>query len=60
VLVDVNMSKLGIELLVHLRQKPNRLAIVTVNNQLMARIEPEVSEETLPPDRLFRCIGKSL
>ena len=57
--MDVNMSKLGIELLVHLRQKPNRLAIVTVNNQLMARIEPEVSEETLPPDSLFRCIGKS-
>ena len=58
-LVDVDIPKLHVELLVLLGQEPDRLAVVAMNNQLMAGIEFKVSEETLPPECLFRCVGKS-
>jgi hypothetical protein len=57
--VDVDILKLCIELLVLLSQKPDRLAVVIMDNQLMARVESQVSKEASPLDGLFRCIGKS-
>jgi hypothetical protein len=59
VLVDVDMPKLRVKLLVLLGQEPDCLAVVAMNNQLMAGIESKVSEETLPPVCLFCCLGKS-
>jgi len=59
VVIDIDVSKLGVKLSVAFSEKSNRLHIIAVNYLLFVSVESNFFKESLPPNRLGSCMQQS-